>query len=157
VDGGEPFAPGRPQDRTFVGNIVEAMVAYGEDRLGEQTIALSAVDRVIAIGSDRMMAAVAKARHDRLAPWLVKGHTAIGSINSPMQCMLKEVCAQCLQRHKDPVTGEEKIVFTCADQDQPLDKVDFVSLGERLTQNSTWEKLGKAWIDRALRQAGLRA
>ena len=71
--------------------------------------------------------------------------------------MLKEVCAQCLQRHKDPVTGEEKIVFTCADQDQPLDKVDFVSLGERLTQNSTWEKLGKAWIDRALRQGGLRA
>ena len=156
VDGGEGFTPGRPQDRTFVGNIVEAMVAYGEGRLGEQAIALSSVDRVIAIGSDRMMAAVAKARHDRLAPWLVEGHTAIGSINSPMQCMLKEVCAQCLQRHKDPVTGEEKIVFTCADQDQPLDHVDFVSLNERLSQNSTWEKLGKAWIDRALRQAGLR-
>ncbi|MDO8605955.1 MAG: FAD-dependent oxidoreductase [Phaeospirillum sp.] len=156
VDGGEGFVPDRPQDRTFVGNIVEAMVAYGEGRLGEQAISLAAVDRVIAIGSDRMMAAVAKARHDRLAPWLVKGHTAIGSINSPMQCMLKEVCAQCLQRHKDPITGEEKIVFTCADQDQPLDHVDFVSLAERLSQNSTWEKLGKAWIDRALRQAGLR-
>ncbi|WP_192884612.1 FAD-dependent oxidoreductase [Paramagnetospirillum kuznetsovii] len=156
VDGGDAFEPGRPQDKTFVGNIVEAMVAYGEGRLGDQAIDLKAVDRVIAIGSDRMMAAVAKARHDRLAPWLVKGHTAIGSINSPMQCMLKEVCAQCLQRHRDPVTGEEKIVFTCADQDQPLDKVDFVSLNERLSQNSTWEKLGKAWIDRSLKQAGMR-
>jgi len=156
VDGGEGFVPDRPQDRSFVGNIVEAMVAYGEGRLGEQAIALSAVDRVIAIGSDRMMAAVAKARHDRLAPWLKPGHTGIGSINSPMQCMLKEVCAQCLQRHRDPVTGEERIVFTCADQDQPLDKVDFISLNERLSQNSAWEKLGKAWIDRALRQAGLR-
>ncbi|OAN52295.1 pyridine nucleotide-disulfide oxidoreductase [Paramagnetospirillum marisnigri] len=156
VDGGEAFTPTRPQDRTFVGNIVEAMVAYGEDRLGPQTLSLKDVDRVIAIGSDRMMAAVAKARHDRLAPWLKKGHTGIGSINSPMQCMLKEVCAQCLQRHKDPVTGEEKIVFTCADQDQPLDKVDFVSLNERLGQNSASEKLGRVWIDRALKQAGLR-
>lgn len=156
VDGGEAFAPGRPQDRTFVGNIVEAMVAYGEGRLGEQAIDMSKVDRVIAIGSDRMMAAVTKARHDRLAPWLRKGHTGIGSINSPMQCMLKEVCAQCLQRHKDPITGEEKIVFTCADQDQLLDHVDFISLNERLSQNSTWEKLGRAWIDRALKQAGMR-
>ncbi|CAA7615472.1 conserved hypothetical protein [Candidatus Terasakiella magnetica] len=156
VDAGEGFTPGRPQDRTFVGNIVEAMVAYGEGRLGEQAIALKNVDRVIAIGSDRMMAAVAKARHDRLAPWLRPDHTGIGSINSPMQCMLKEVCAQCLQRHKDPVTGEEKVVFTCFDQDQPLDKVDFVSLAERLTQNSTWEKLSKVWIDRCLKQAGLR-
>ncbi|CAA7623894.1 FAD-dependent oxidoreductase [Magnetospirillum sp. SS-4] len=156
VDGGEAFAPGRPQDRTFVGNIVEAMVAYGEGRLGEQTVAITDVDRIIAIGSDRMMAAVARARHERLAPVLKRGHAGIGSINSPMQCMLKEVCAQCLQRHRDPVTGEEKVVFTCADQDQPLDKVDFVSLAERLAQNSTWEKLTRAWIDRGLKQAGLR-
>ncbi|BAE49089.1 Hypothetical protein RP006 [Paramagnetospirillum magneticum AMB-1] len=156
VDGGEAFAPNRPQDRAFVGNIVEAMVAYGEGRLGEQTIPITDVDRIIAIGSDRMMAAVAKARHDRLAPFLKREHQGIGSINSPMQCMLKEVCAQCLQKHKDPVTGEEKVVFTCFDQDQPLDKVDFASLAERLGQNSTWEKLGRAWIDRSLRQAGLR-
>jgi len=156
VDAGDPFATTRPQDKTFVGNIVEAMVAYGEGRLGEQMVPITAVDRLIAIGSDRMMAAVAKARHNRLAPFLKPEHTGIGSINSPMQCMLKEVCAQCLQRHKDPVTGEEKIVFTCFDQDQPLDKVDFVSLNERLSQNSTWEKLSKSWIDRGLRQAGLR-
>ncbi len=104
-----------------------------------------------------MMAAVAKARHDRLAPFLKREHQGIGSINSPMQCMLKEVCAQCLQKHKDPVTGEEKVVFTCFDQDQPLDKVDFTSLAERLGQNSVWEKLSKAWIDRSLRQAGLRS
>ncbi len=155
VDSGAPFTPNRPQDRSFVGNIVDAMVAYGEGRLGEQIIGLDAVDRVVAIGSDRMMAAVAKARHDRLAPFLKAGHAGIGSINSPMQCMLKEVCAQCLQRHRDPVTGEEKIVFTCFDQDQPLDHVDFISLGERLSQNSAWEKLSKSWIDHSLRRAGL--
>ena len=54
--------PGRPQDRTFVGNIVEAIEAYGRGALGPVTIPLSAVNRIIAIGSDGMMAAVAEAR-----------------------------------------------------------------------------------------------
>ena len=55
--------------------------------------------RIIAIGSDRMMNAVREARHGVLAPLLDPSHLAIGSINSPMQCMMKEVCAQCLQKH----------------------------------------------------------
>ena len=58
--------------------------------------------RIIAIGSDRMMAAVARARHGVLRPFLHPEHVAIASINSPMQCMMKEVCAQCLQRQIDP-------------------------------------------------------
>jgi hypothetical protein len=53
------------------------------------------------------------------------GPWAIASINSPMQCMMKEICAQCLQRHKDPATGKERVVFSCFNQDQPLDQVDF--------------------------------
>ena len=52
----------RPQDRTFVGNIVQAMHAYASGRLGEQAIPFGDADRIIAIGSDRMMAAVARAR-----------------------------------------------------------------------------------------------
>jgi hypothetical protein len=51
------FTPGRPQDRSFVGNIVQAMDAYAEGLLGECTIRLADADRIIAIGSDRMMAA----------------------------------------------------------------------------------------------------
>src|SRR6185312_14516793 len=95
------FAPGRPQDKSFVGNIVEAVAAYGAGRLGAAPIALDAVDRIVAIGSDGMMAAVQRARHGVLAPYLKAGHRAIASINSPMQCMMKEICAQCLQRHVD--------------------------------------------------------
>ena len=34
-----------------------------------------------------------------LRPLLDPRHLGIGSINSPMQCMMKEVCAQCLQKH----------------------------------------------------------
>ena len=94
---------------------------------------LEDADRLIAIGSDRMMAAVARARHDVLKPHLKPKHVAIGSINSPMQCMMKEICAQCLQPHRDPVTGETSWVFSCFNQDQLLDSVDF-SGAERAPQ-----------------------
>jgi hypothetical protein len=61
-------------------------------------VPLQDVSRIIAIGSDRMMNAVRLARHGALQPHLNPNHVGIGSINSPMQCMMKEVCAQCLQR-----------------------------------------------------------
>jgi NADPH-dependent glutamate synthase beta subunit-like oxidoreductase/NAD(P)H-flavin reductase len=150
------FTPGRVQDRSFVGNIVQAMVAYASGELGEVTLPFKEVDRVIAIGSDGMMNAVAKARHGVLQPYLKREHHAIGSINSPMQCMMKEICAQCLQIHKDPETGLEQVVFSCANQDQSLDRVDFNNLRARLTQNGVQEKLTKLWIDRTLRQIGAR-
>jgi NADPH-dependent glutamate synthase beta subunit-like oxidoreductase/NAD(P)H-flavin reductase len=150
------FTPDRVQDKAFVGNIVEAIAAYGRGDLDEVEIPLEDVDRVVAIGSDGMMRAVAQARHGVLKPFLKKGHHAIGSINSPMQCMMKEICAQCLQQHTDPVTGEETVVFSCFNQDQSLDHVDFASLRTRLSQNGVQEKLTKLWIDRCLRQLGAR-
>ena len=150
------FTPDRPQDRATVGTIVEAMAAYAEGRLGEAPIALADVDRLITIGSDGMMAAVAQARHGVLRPHLKPSHTAIGSINSPMQCMMKEICAQCLQSHRDPETGQEEVVFSCYNQDQPLDYVDFPALRERLKQNEVQEKLTAQWIDRCLKQLSLR-
>jgi hypothetical protein len=145
------FAPRRPQDRAFVGNIVQAMQAYASGALGRQEILFSNADRIIAIGSDRMMAAVALARHGVLSPYLKKTHVAIGSINSPMQCMMKEICAQCLQPHVDPATGKTTYVFSCFNQDQPLDQVDFGALAQRLAQNGVQEKLTALWIGRCLR------
>ncbi len=150
------FTAGRVQDSAFVGNIVEAMVAYGRGELGETSIKLSNVDRLIAIGSDGMMKAVQQARHTVLRPYIKPDHHAIGSINSPMQCMMKEICAQCLQVHKNPQTGEETVVFSCFNQDQPLDHVDFSSLRTRLSQNGAQEKLTKMWIDHCLREIGVR-
>jgi NADPH-dependent glutamate synthase beta subunit-like oxidoreductase/NAD(P)H-flavin reductase len=146
------FAADRPQDKTFVGNIVQAILSYAKGDLGETKIKLQDVDRIIAIGSDGMMNAVARARHEVLKPYLKSSHCAIGSINSPMQCMMKEVCAQCLQPHKDPVTGEETVVFSCFNQDQKLDEVDFGALRQRLGQNSVHEKLTAQWISHSLKQ-----
>jgi len=150
------FVPRRPQDRNFVGNIVQAMTAYASGKLGEQRIAFSDTDRIIAIGSDRMMAAVSAARHGVLAAHLKPHHFAIGSINSPMQCMMKEICAQCLQPHVDPATGARSYVFSCFNQDQALDRVDFGGLAGRLAQNAVQEKLTAHWINRCLVHAGLR-
>jgi NADPH-dependent glutamate synthase beta subunit-like oxidoreductase/NAD(P)H-flavin reductase len=145
------FSSTRPQDKSFVGNIVQAMAAYASGKLGAAEIPLSAAEHIIVIGSDRMMQAVGAARHGVLAPYLRPGHSAIGSINSPMQCMMKEVCAQCLQPHVDPETGARSVVFSCFNQDQALDHVDFPALNERLRQNSLPEKLTAQWIDRSLR------
>ena len=144
------FQPDRPQDHRFVGNIVQAMDAYAEGWLGAPSIRLDDADRLIAIGSDRMMAGVAKARHDVLKPHLKPQHFAIGSINSPMQCMMKEICAQCLQPQRDPQTGKVSYVFSCFNQDQPLDSVDFHGLSERLKQNSLQEKLTAQWIQHCM-------
>ena len=147
------FIPTRSQDRAFVGNIVQAMVAYASGALGDQPIHFADCDRIMAIGSDRMMAAVGAARHTVLAPYLKPGHRAIASINSPMQCMMKEICAQCLQPHRDPETGAVSYVFSCFNQDQPIDVVDFPALAARLVQNSVQEKLTAQWIGRCLKRA----
>jgi NADPH-dependent glutamate synthase beta subunit-like oxidoreductase/NAD(P)H-flavin reductase len=150
------FTPARPQDKSFVGTIVQGMHAYASGDLGPQTIPFKDADRLIAIGSDRMMGAVARARHDALKPFLKPGHRAIGSINSPMQCMMKEICAQCLQPHADPQTGKVTYVFSCFNQDQPLDRVDWPALDARLRQNSVQEKLAAEWIDHCLVRLGER-
>ncbi len=150
------FPPTRAGDKTFVGNIVEAMAAHASGALGQASVALQDADRIIAIGSDGMMAAVARARHGVLQPYVKRGHVAIGSINSPMQCMMKEICAQCLQPQVDPATGRTRYVFSCFNQDQPLDEVDFQGLRQRLGQNSLQEKLTAQWVDRSLVIEGIR-
>ena len=150
VDAGDPIAPRRPQDRGFTGNIVQSMLAYAQNAPETD---LRTVNRLIAIGSDGMMRAVKDARHGVLSPYLNTDHVGIGSINSPMQCMMKQVCAQCLQRHVDPITGKETFVFSCFNQDQPLDSVDFTNLRARLRQNTVVEKMTNLWLTRLLAKA----
>ena len=149
-DTGDAIEPHRVQDHHFRGNIVQAMVAYAEGKFGPPTVPLKDVSRIIAIGSDRMMNAVRLARHGVLQAHLDPSHVGIGSINSPMQCMMKEVCAQCLQRHVDPETGKEEFIFSCYNQDQELDRVDFNNLHARLRQNTVQEKLSNLWFEHLL-------
>lgn len=150
-DFGDTIQPRRPQDRAITANIVQAMIAYADGKLepngSKPEYDLKKINRIIAIGSDRMMRAVQEARFGALKDYINPDHTAIASINSPMQCMMKEVCAQCLQRHVDPATGKESFVFSCFNQDQKMDEVDFVNLNARLKSNTVLEKLTKFWLD----------
>src|SRR5688572_13955681 len=150
TDVGASIEPGRPQDSHFRGNIVQAMVAYADGKLGPQRVPLAGVSRIIALGSARMMAAVKAARYGVLAAHIRRDHVGIASINSPMQCMMKEICAQCLQKHVDPETGREEFVFSCFNQDQEMDRVDFPNLNMRLRQNTVQEKLSNRWLDHLL-------
>jgi hypothetical protein len=150
------FAPTRPQDRTFVGNIVAGDAAYA---------AASWASSRSRCGGHRPHHRHRLRPHDgrgraprhgvlQAAPEAGK-HVAIGSINSPMQCMMKEICAQCLQPQCDPVTGKVTYVFSCFNQDQPLDSVDFAGLGARLAQNSLQEKLTTQWISACVHELRL--
>ncbi len=158
TDSGHEIEPARerPWDRHFRGNVVQAMQAYATGALYETFVSLAACDRLICIGSDRMMNAVREARYAVLKPYLKPGHIAIGSINSPMQCMMKEICAQCLCKHVDRATGQElPPVFSCFNQDQPLDQVDFENLQQRLKANSAQEKLTNLWLDHLVHECKL--
>lgn len=125
----------RSSDYSIIGNIIDGIASYDGTLMK-----LNEIDHIIVIGSDKMMKAFEEARHSRLKNLFKWPHVAIASINSPMQCMMKEICAQCLQRHVDPVTKKESYVYSCKQQDQVMDLVDFNHLGLRLSQNSLQEK-----------------
>lgn len=65
----------------------------------------------------------------------------ISSVAAPMQCMMKALCAQCLQRVTDPKTGEVSFIFACKDPYQPLLSCDFDFSKKRLAQNELTQML----------------
>ena len=85
------FSGSRSSDVVFHGNIIEAIKSYPKD----MEIQRSDIQKMIVIGSDSLMAAVAEMRKDTKMPY-----PGIASVNSPMNCMMKEICAQCIQKHR---------------------------------------------------------
>jgi hypothetical protein len=88
---------------------------------------------------------VARLRHENIVPEFADAKYSITSLNSPMQCMMKGVCGQCLQK-KQNINGEFEYFYSCANQDQSMDEVDFEHLHARCEQNSLLEKVAKLWI-----------
>ncbi|MBM93875.1 MAG: hypothetical protein CMF51_03905 [Legionellales bacterium] len=69
------------------------------------------------------------------------------AVYGPMQCMLKGVCAQCLQWQIDPLTGEKtKAVYACSWQQQPIDRIDVTHLSYRQAQQGVLEVLNGQWL-----------
>jgi hypothetical protein len=149
---GPVIPPQRAQDRSLTGDFIDTVKRYAEGALEPAGVApafdLKHVDRILAIGSERLLRMVQEGLHGRLAYSFRTDVKAIGSVGSPMQCMLQGVCAQCLQWQIDPATGQRtRAVFSCAGQDQPLDWVDLDHLDARLAQNKLQEHITGAWLD----------
>lgn len=139
----------RPQDLTMNLNVVDALIKFNNMYPNQ----LKTFDKLIVIGSDRMMHAVQIAVRNKLRDSFNENLVSIASVNSPMQCMMKEICAQCIQKHIDPISNEEYYIYSCTDQDQPLNKIDFNFLHHRLTQNSLLEKLTSHWISHNIKKS----
>ena len=123
----------------FQGTIIEAI----KDYFAKNPVA---IERIFAIGNDQLMHEIAKLRHDGVVKEFALAKYAIASLNAPMQCMMKGVCAQCLQK-KINKNGEEEYFYSCANQDQNMDELDFEHLHSRCQQNSLLEKTTKLWLN----------
>ncbi len=130
----------RPQDLSLQnGDVLAALQQFPD---------LAAVQQVWVIGSHCLLQTVQFARADILKDVWPKGLSVMGSVYGPMQCMLKGVCAQCLQWQINPATGERsKAVYACSWQHQPLNFVDIGHIEERLSQGRCQETLNNMWLD----------
>jgi len=147
---GEPIKAGRRSDYAATGDIVDIVQRYarGEYHDGSPPIPLRDVDRLLLIGESGMVRRMRDARDCELREFFKRKPETIGSVGTPMHCMLKGVCAQCLQWQVDPTTGRRtKAVFACSWQDQPLDIVDLDNLDERQSQNAVLERLTALWYE----------
>lgn len=147
-----PITVRRPQDRARTGDFIDIVGRYARGELEAEgrtpAIKLIEVDRVLAIGSRVLLRMMRDAMQTSLRDAFKPTVQAVGSVPSPMQCMLQGVCAQCLQWQLDPATGKRtRAVFSCAGQDQPLMWIDLDNLDARLAQNAMAEKLTDIWLD----------
>ena len=152
VENGAGIVPTRPGDRAAEGSFIDVIRRYGDGALeaekGHPPIPLQDVNQLVIVGGNHMVRALRDAKAGELAPYFCKATHITGSISTPMQCMLKGVCSQCLQWQIDPATGKRtKAVFGCSWQDQPLDIIDLDNLDDRLGQNRLQETLTDLWLD----------
>jgi NAD(P)H-flavin reductase len=125
----------RPQDLQCQGKITSAIIDFF--RKNDEKI-----DRIFTIGNHKMMKEIYKIRASNLIENFSLAPIAITNLNAPMQCMLKGVCSQCLQKKIDE-NGCVEYFYACASQDQDMDKLDFKHLEARCEQNSLLEKMAR--------------
>lgn len=146
----------RPQDLSLVAaDMVDLVRRYGEGAFdaaaGAPLVPLYEVDRLMVMGGTGLLKGFQAALEAELKDLFSPEVEAVGTVGAPMQCMLKGVCAQCLQWQVDPETGERtRAVFSCAEQDQPLAWIDLDNLAARQQQNRLGDCLTAQWVDYVL-------
>lgn len=93
---------------------------------------LDDIDHIYCNGSNIMMEAILKHKHS-----LFPNIEITYSINSLMQCMMKGICGQCIQKTND----NNGYKFSCTGQEFDAGAIDFECLNNRLSQNSLFEKI----------------
>ena len=149
------FAPRRPQDRAFVGNIVQAMAGLRLRRRSARRRSRSQdADRIIAIGSDRMMAAVAQ-RAPRRAAALPQAGSRRDRLDQLADAMHDErdlravpAAARRSADRQDDATSSPASTRTSRSTRSTSPR-----LAQRLAQNGVQEKLTALWIGRCLKAA----
>lgn len=143
---GKPAKAKRASDKAITGEFIAEWLKIQKEQTSP--FLLKNINKVQIIGTNKLVRLVQSARYSSLKEFIDPQTTFTASIYGPMQCMLKGVCAQCLQWQIDPATGKRtKAVFSCSWQDQPLDIVDLDNLDERLEQNQMQEILSGLWLD----------
>jgi NADPH-dependent glutamate synthase beta subunit-like oxidoreductase/NAD(P)H-flavin reductase len=131
-------------------DVIQILTNYAE---GHHNISLGDVDRIFLVGDTRLLRTFQAARQHKLKPYLLKDPKVFGSVYGNMQCMLKGVCAQCLQWQIDPETGQRtKAVFACSWQDQPLEIIDINHIDERALQNNMLDRFSQLWVEHIFNQ-----
>lgn len=149
TEDGSRINPQRQQDEFIHGETMDAFLHFAK----QASDSLDKIDRITIISDVTVLQQFQALRHSQLQHKFKPGVKVFASIYSTMQCMLKGVCAQCLQWQIDPETGlRTKAVFSCSWQDQPLDLVEIDNLAERLGQNRTAEILSNLWLERIFHQ-----
>ena len=112
VDGGTAARAGSPlRDRAFVGNVVQAMLAFADGRAGRDRACRCRRARFTSVAIGAAIAFMALRSRTRATACCKPHSPSRGTSPSrrstpPMQCMMKEICAQCLQKHVDPATRQ---------------------------------------------------
>ncbi|MCH8505337.1 MAG: FAD-dependent oxidoreductase [Ectothiorhodospiraceae bacterium] len=152
----DTIAARRPQDVSLQAtDMVEVLSRYHRGDLGpaEGGLSLAEVSRIMVMGGTGLLRGFQQALAGELGSCFPPHVKAVGTVGSPMQCMLKGVCSQCLQWQIDPETGKRtRAVFSCAEQDQPLAWIDLDNLAARQQQNRLADALTGRWIDYVLQQ-----
>jgi NADPH-dependent glutamate synthase beta subunit-like oxidoreductase/NAD(P)H-flavin reductase len=130
-------------------DLSDALRAYGAK--DSVLVPLSDVSRIMVVGGSALLCTVKNIRGHWLDAAVSSQALWYASVYGTMQCMLKGVCAQCLQWQIDPVTGKRtKAVYTCSWQDQPFEKIDIENIDQRLGQNRMQERLSDLWLSHIL-------
>jgi NADPH-dependent glutamate synthase beta subunit-like oxidoreductase/NAD(P)H-flavin reductase len=146
-----PLEPSASPLVYFEGTVFDALQAYHQGTLIHD-FALYDINLVMVGGNPSFAKKMAEVYKTSFQKSMNPDSKAVSMVNAPMQCMMKEICGQCLQILHDPILNISSFVFACAESEQNLETIDFDFLQKRLSQNSLQEKLTDLWVKHCLKE-----